>query len=57
MTHTLEDFELYFKNIELKCDNKGAINLVNNLVHHSWSKHINITHQFIHDHIKGEFKN
>ena len=37
------------------CDNASAINLAKNLVLHSRTKHIEICHHFIHDHVeKGD---
>jgi hypothetical protein len=32
------------------CDNESAIKLDNNLVQHSWTKHIDIRHHFLRDH-------
>ena len=41
--------------IPLKCDNTSAINPNNNLVMHSRTKHIEIRHHFLRDHmIKGD---
>ena len=33
------------------CDNTSAINILKNLIQHSRTKHIDIKHHFIHDHI------
>ena len=39
----------------IKCDNTSAINLSKNLILHSYAKHINIRHHFLHDHMqKGD---
>ena len=37
-------------NILIFCDNTSVINITNNLVHHSRTKHIEIRHHFIRDH-------
>ena len=49
----LLDFGLNYKNISIKCDNTSAINLTKNPVHHSRSKHIEIRHHFIRDHVQN----
>ena len=49
----LLDFGLIYKNISIKCDNTSAINLTKNPVHHSRSKHIEIRHHFIRDHVQN----
>ena len=37
------------------CDNTSAINLSKNSVHHSRTKHMDIRHHFLHDHVlKGD---
>ncbi|XP_014524390.1 uncharacterized protein LOC106780609 [Vigna radiata var. radiata] len=53
----LEDYGIALDHIPLKCDNTRAINLTKNPVLHSETKHIEIRHHFISDHIlKGEIK-
>ena len=47
------DFGLNYKNISIKCDNTSAINLTRNPMHHSRSKHIEIRHHFIRDHVQN----
>ncbi|XP_068504649.1 secreted RxLR effector protein 161-like [Phaseolus vulgaris] len=47
----LEDFGLKISKIPLLCDNTSAINLTKNQVQHSRTKHIEIRHHFIRDHI------
>ena len=55
MTHTVKDFGLEFKNVPIKCDNTSAINLTRNPIQHSRTKHIEIRHHFIRDHVqKGD---
>ena len=42
-------------NIPIFCDNSNAINIMKNLVQHSCTKHIEIRHNFIQDHVlKGD---
>ena len=41
--------------IPIKCDNTSAISLTKNLIQHSRTKHIEIRHHFIRDHVqKGD---
>ena len=54
MKATLNDFGIKFKKVPLLCDNESAINLTNNLVKHSRTKHIDIHHHFIRDHQQKE---
>ena len=43
------------RKILIKCDNTSAINLSKNPIHHSRTKHIEIWHHFIRDHVfKGD---
>jgi len=39
--------------IPLLCDNASVINLTKNPVQHSWTKHIEIRHHFIRDHVNS----
>ena len=51
----LEDYGIHLHNIPLKCDNTSAINLTKNPIMHSRTKHIEIRHHFIRDHVqKGD---
>jgi len=54
MMQTLLDFGLTFNKVPLKCDSKSAIDLSNNPVHHSRTKHIDVRHHFVRDHIAKE---
>ena len=55
MKQQLSDFGLNFENIPIKCDNTSAINLSKNPIMHSRTKHIEIRHHFIRDHVqKGD---
>ena len=47
----LEDFGLHVSNVSLLCDNTSAINLTKNQIQHSRTKHIEIRHHFIRDHV------
>ena len=38
--------------IPIKCDNTSAISLTKNLIQHSRTKHIEIRHHFIRDHVQ-----
>lgn len=51
MTHTLEDYGLSYRNVQMLCDNMSTINLAKNPVHHSRTKHIEMIHHFIRDHV------
>ncbi|GJT62123.1 retrovirus-related pol polyprotein from transposon TNT 1-94 [Tanacetum coccineum] len=54
MRSQLTDYSFAFNNIPLYCDNKSAIALCCNNVHHSWSKHINIRHHFIREQVEND---
>jgi len=49
----LSDFGLTLSKIPLKCDNTSAINLTKNPVQHSKTKHVEIQHHFIPDHVSN----
>ena len=48
----MEDYEIKFDHIPIKCDNISAIQLTKNLILHSRTKHIKIRHHFIREHVK-----
>ncbi|GAV82952.1 hypothetical protein CFOL_v3_26403 [Cephalotus follicularis] len=51
----LHDFDICIDNVCIKCDNTSAINLSKNPVQHSKTKHIEIRHHFLRDHVeKGD---
>ena len=53
----LKDFGVELGTLEIKCDNTSAINVSKNPVHHSRTKHIDIRHHFLRDHVeKGNIK-
>ncbi|KAG8637989.1 hypothetical protein MANES_15G181280v8 [Manihot esculenta] len=47
----LRDFEVSLDHILIKCDNTSEINLTKNPIQHSRTKHIDIRHYFIRDHV------
>jgi len=49
----LTDFGLSLSQIPLLCDNTNAINLTKKPVQHSKTKHIEICHHFIRDHVNN----
>ncbi|WVZ56517.1 hypothetical protein U9M48_007034 [Paspalum notatum var. saurae] len=52
---TLKNYGVELSRIPLLCDNKSAVKLTNNPVQHSRTKHIDIRHHFIRDHVaKGD---
>ena len=57
MKQTLLDFGMKFKEILLLCDNESAVKIASNPVQHSRTKHIDIHHHFLRDHVnKGDIK-
>ncbi|GKE57848.1 retrovirus-related pol polyprotein from transposon TNT 1-94, partial [Tanacetum coccineum] len=52
MRSQLTDYGFAFNKIPLYCDNRSAIALCYNNVQHSWSKHIDIRHHFIREHVE-----
>jgi hypothetical protein len=47
----LLDYGVSFKNVHLMCDNVSPIKLATNLVQHLRTKHIDIRHHFLRDHV------
>ena len=53
----LLDFEIVFSKVPIMCDNTSAINISKNLIQHFRTKHIDIKHYFIRDHVlKGDIE-
>ena len=53
----LEDYGVAQTKISILCDNTSAINLTKNPIQHSRTKHIEIRHHFIRDHVqKGDIE-
>ena len=51
MKQQLEDSNIFLNRIPLKCDNTSPMNLTKNPIMHSRTKHIEIKHHFLRDHI------
>ena len=49
MKAALSDFGIKFKQVPLQCDNESVVQLTNNPVQHSRTKHIDVHHHFIRD--------
>jgi hypothetical protein len=55
MKHTLLDYCVVLEKVPLLCDNESVVKIANNLVQHSRTKHIDILHHFLRDHVaKGD---
>ena len=55
MKQTLKDHDINLEQILIKCDNISVINLSKNPIQHSRTKHIEIRHHFLRDHVqKGD---
>jgi len=51
----LHDLGINQKNVPIRCDNMSVINITKNPVQHSRTKHIEVRHHFIRDHVeKGD---
>ena len=51
MKQTLKDYGVSLGTVPLLCDNESAIKIANNPVQHYGTKHIDIRHHFLHDHV------
>ena len=51
MKQTLKNFGLNFDYIPIKCDNTSALSLFKNPIEHSCTKHIEVRHHFLRDHM------
>ena len=51
MKQTLLDYGVVLEKVTLLCDNESAVKLANNPVQHSRTKHIDICHHFLRDHV------
>jgi hypothetical protein len=55
MKQTLLDYGVVLEKVPLLCDNESAVKIANNHVQHSRTKHIDIRHHFLRDHVsKGD---
>ena len=48
----LSDLGLKFSEVPILCDNTSAISLAKNPVHHQRTKHIDVRHHFLRDHVQ-----
>ena len=52
---TLKDYDIHVKHVTLLCENESVIKISHNPVQHSRTKHIQVRHHFICDHVgKGD---
>jgi len=51
MKQTLLDYGVVLDKVPLLCDNESVVKLANNLVQYTRTKHIDILHHFLRDHI------
>ncbi|CAM8927908.1 unnamed protein product [Rhodiola kirilowii] len=54
LRNQLSDFNLYFDQVPIFCDNTSAISIAKNPVQHGKSKHIEIKHHFLRDCVEKE---
>jgi hypothetical protein len=55
MKQRLLDYGVVLDRVPLLCDNESAVKIANNPVQHSCTKHIDIRHHFLRDHVaKGD---
>ena len=47
------DYDIKFVHITIICDNTSAINLSKNPIQHYRTKHIDIRHHFLRDHVQN----
>ena len=52
MKQTLSDFGLTFSHVRIKCNNTSAISISKNLMQYSRTKHIEIRHHFLRNHVQ-----
>jgi hypothetical protein len=50
---TLQDYNLRFRKVSIMCNNTSAIMISKNLILHARTKHIEIQHHFIRDHVES----
>ena len=51
MKQSLLDYGVVLDRVPLLCDNESAVKITNNPVQHSRTKHIDIRHHFLRDHV------
>jgi hypothetical protein len=55
MKQTLLDYGVVLEKVPLLCDNESAVKIANNPVQHSHTKHIDIRHHFLRDHVAKNY--
>src|SRR3954463_6721309 len=55
MKQTLKDYGINLKQVPHFCDNESAIKIANNPVQYSKTKHIEIRHHFLRDHVMKKY--
>ena len=53
MRQTLRNFSLNFEHVHIYCDNSSTICLTKNPIQHSRTKHIDIRHHFLREHVQN----
>jgi hypothetical protein len=51
MKQNLLDYDVVLEKVPLLCDNESAVKIANNPIQHSRTKHIDIYHHFLRDHV------
>jgi hypothetical protein len=54
MKQSLLDYGVFLDRVPILCDNESAVKIANNSVQHSRTKHIDIRHHFLRDHVAKE---
>ena len=54
MKQNLKDYGIHLNQVPLYCNNERAIKIANNPIQHSKTKHIEIRHHFLRDHVMKE---
>jgi hypothetical protein len=54
MKQTLLHYDVVLEKVPLLCDIESVVKLANNHVQHSLTKHIDIHHHFLRDHVTKE---
>ncbi|GJY44614.1 hypothetical protein Tco_0432827 [Tanacetum coccineum] len=52
MRQAIKDYDTHYEDVPVLCDNKGAIDLRKNPVHHSRTKHIEIRYHSLRDNVQ-----
>ena len=52
MKQQLKDYDIFCEEVSIMCDNTSAIAITHNPVQHSRTKHIDVKHHFLRDHVE-----